>query len=111
MAAQKLFKNGSDKQIKVTLFVRAGDNPANSAGNQSFDLGPHQQSWVTYGNNQNIYLNGLSVVSLFDGELEAEQQFVIKRGGPLDNVLNKNNVVQVLFDNGVFHLKSWNGNN
>jgi hypothetical protein len=109
MAGRKLFMNGTDKQIKVTLFIRAGDNPANSAGNQTFDLSPHQQSWVSYGNNNNIYLNGFSVVSLFNGELEAEQQFVIHRGGPLDNQLNMNNVVQLLFDSGVFHIKTWNG--
>src|SRR5262245_33239145 len=108
MAGRKLFMNGTDKQLKVTLFIRAGDNPANSAGVQSFDLPPHQQSSVAYGNDSNSYLNGLSVGSMFNGEIEAEQQFIIHRSGDLDKLLNMNNVVQVRFDNSVFLLRTWN---
>ena len=109
MAGRKLFVNGTDKQLKVTLFIRLGDSPANSAGTQSFNLSPRQQNWVDYGNTSNIYLNGLSVLSIFDGQVEAEQQFVVNRGNNLDNQLNMNNVIQFLFDNGAFHVKSWNG--
>lgn len=109
MAGRKLLINNTNNQLKVTLFIRLGDNPANSAGTQDINLSPHQQSWVDYGNSSNIYLNGLSVLSIFNGQITAEQEFVIQRGQILDNQLNMNNVVQFSLNGGGFQVATWNG--
>jgi hypothetical protein len=94
MAGRKLFVNGTPNTLTATIAIRMGDNPANSAGKQTFTLNPGQQSWITYGNDSNIYMNGISVVTIANGAVIGEQEFVVQRGGNLDNMLNKSNVIQ-----------------
>lgn len=108
MAGVKLFINSTPVNLNVTLVIRMGDNPANTAGRQSFSLSPGQESWITYGNDSDVYLNGVSVVSIANGAVTGEQEFVVQRGGDLDNVLNMFNVIQ--FNGGPeIHITSRQG--
>lgn len=106
--AAKTFNNQTQKEIRVTLFVRASDNPANNAGQQRFDLGRGQSQTVAYGDSVNIYLNGISLASVSDGSIVGEQVFVITRGSDLDNQLNMNSVVNISFPGGGFQIKCSN---
>lgn len=106
--AGKIFINQTQKSIRVTLFVRASENPANNAGQQRFDLSAGQSQYVPYGDNINIYLNGISLASVSDGALIGEQEFVITRGSPLDNQLNMNSVVNISFPGGGFQINCSN---
>ena len=101
MAGRKLFINNTAHRLDVTLFVRSGPDPANSAENQKFELGPHERDWVTYGDDTNIYLNGLGLVAFTGGDVVATQEFVVTtRGNSLDDKLNTNNVIEILYDDG-----------
>lgn len=108
MAGRKLFVNKTGSDIRVTLFIRSSDNPVNSAGTQAFQLRPSQQNWVDYGNDQNIYLNGISLVSYFDGQVTGTQDFVVNRGSSLDNELNMNNRVEFRYGGNSFQISTSN---
>jgi hypothetical protein len=108
MAGSKLFVNNTGKDLQVTLFIRASDNPANSAGTQAFRLGSSQQNWITYGTDQNIYLNGISLVGYFNGQVTGTQDFVINRGSSLDNELNMNNRVEFRYGGDSFQISTNN---
>jgi hypothetical protein len=103
--AGKTFNNGTQKSVRVTLFVRASENPANNAGQQRFDLNPGQSLYVGYGDAVNIYLNGITLASISDGALIGEQEFVITRGSSLDNQLNMNSIVNISFPGGGFQIQ------
>jgi hypothetical protein len=93
MPGRKLFINSTPNTLTTTIAIRSGANPSNTAGKQTFTLNPKQQSWIDYGTNSDIYLNGLSIVMIANGAVIGEQEFVIQRGSSLDNMLNMNNVI------------------
>src|SRR5688572_30539250 len=100
MAGRKLFTNISPYRSDVTLIVRRSEDPRNTAGTKEFSLEPRQSSWQEYGDNVNIYLNGIKLVSMFKGEIIGQQHIVIVRGSDLDNQLNTKNAVDFTFSNG-----------
>ncbi|TFW31061.1 hypothetical protein [Duganella callida] len=106
MAGQKTFINNTPRDISLTLSIRAGDNPANTAGQQTITIRANSQARVTYGNDSNIYLNGLSVVAVGEDGVFGEQEFVVTRGAPIDNLLNMNSVV--VLNGGFVQLTSHN---
>ena len=108
MAGRKLFVNNTGKDLQVTLFIRASENPVNSAGTQAFRLSSSQQSWVNYGTDQNIYLNGISLVGYFNGQVAGTQDFVVNRGSSLDNELNMNNRVEFRYGGNAFQISTSN---
>jgi hypothetical protein len=102
--AGKTFTNYSHKDLRVTLFIRQSENPANNAGQTRFDLSSGQREYVGYGDSVNIYLNGITLASVSDGAITGEQEFVITRGSSLDNQLNMNNHVNIYFPGGGFQI-------
>ncbi len=106
--AGKTFNNYTHRDIRVTLFIRASENPANNAGQQRFDLSSGQGEYIGYGDDVNIYLNGISIVSIADGSVEGEQEIIITRGGDLDNQLNMNDTVNISFPGGGFQINTSN---
>jgi len=81
MPGHKLFTNASSSDLMITLLVRGGDDPANSAGTIVFRLNAGQQVNQSYGSDtDSIFLNGLAVQ-------------IIQRGSPFDNLLNTNNAI------------------
>ncbi|KAA0677161.1 hypothetical protein [Roseomonas genomospecies 6] len=93
MAGRKLFTNHSPYGMTVTLIVRASDDPRNQAGTKEFYLGPSQSQWQEYGNHIDIYLNGIRLAAVYNGQMIGQQYVVIIRGSSLDDALNRNNGV------------------
>ncbi|SFG60843.1 hypothetical protein [Methylobacterium gossipiicola] len=104
MAGRKLFSNHGPCRIDVTLFVRAGDDPKDRAGQTDFSLNAGEAQWQDYGNDSNIYLNGISLVAAFDGARIGQQYNVVTRGSRLDDAFNRNNAVDFNFANNTFFL-------
>jgi hypothetical protein len=100
----KTLVNNCDQMILVTLLARAGDNPQTpTVRHVSVNIEPHQSATVTYGDDQNPFLNGI-VLLMSDGTMYAEQSLVvIQRGGPgtLDNKLNANSVFEIGYDSNL----------
>ena len=65
MAGRKLFTNQSPYPLAVTLAVRKSDDPRNQAGTKDFSLPAGNSQWQEYGNNIDIYLNGINLVPCF----------------------------------------------
>ncbi len=63
---------------------------------------------LTCGNPRNIYLNGMSVVSMYDGQVTGEQKFIIQRGSPLDDLFNRNNHIWIKLIENPFGISSSN---
>ena len=106
MAGKKLFTNRSNVTIAVTLVIRAREDPRNQAGTQDFTLGPAESQGQTYGNNMDIYLNGVKLAAIENGDVTCKQQIVIVRGSPLDNELNTRNAVDFTFNNNSFGMST-----
>ena len=106
MAGRKLFTNTSRYGINVTLVVRKSEDPRDEAGTKNFVLRTGQSEWQEYGNNIDIYLNGIKLVAVFNGEIIGQQYIVIIRGSPLDNSLNMRNAVDFAFANNTFNIST-----
>ncbi len=102
MAGRKLFTNTSPHSIHVTLLVRASEDPRNQAGTTEFMLRPGESQWQEYGNNIDIYLNGIKLAAVFNGQMSGEQHIVIQRGSSLDDQLNTRNAVDFRYESGTF---------
>lgn len=101
MSGTKTLINASRTAIEVTLVGRKGSDP------QSGDLppvtvkiDPGGQSTVQYGDDQNPYLNAVSVATGDSDSKGAEDLRVTQRGGPgtLDNRLNAYSVFKIFAD-------------
>lgn len=108
MAGIKNFTNSTDKKLAITIYIRDGENPGNTAGTQQFSLDRFETKQITYGNARNIYLNGMNVVSMYDGQVTGEQKFIIQRGSPLDDLFNRNNHIWIKFIETLFDISSSN---
>lgn len=106
MAGRKLFTNRTPYNLEVSLRVRASEDPRNNAGTVDFDMASLQSKWQEYGNNVDIYLNGINLVAVFDGQIQAQQYLVVTRGSQLDNQLNMNNGVDFGFANSAFYIST-----
>jgi hypothetical protein len=107
MAGMKKLINRTGSDLKVTLVVRAGDQPDQTAGSVEVDMaaGPDKKSGkdgsvqnVSYGNDVDIYLNGIETRMIHDGSAIGERRVVIERGSKLDNALNTNDTIEFLYD-------------
>lgn len=105
MSGTKTFINNTGYQLNVTINIRQGEDPANSAGSQQFQIAPNNSTSVTYGNASNIYLNGMTVIAITDDAVQSEAVFICVRGGTVDNMMNMNSVISI---NGVMQLTSNN---
>jgi hypothetical protein len=106
MAGRKLFTNQSPYGMGVTLIIRASSDPRNQAGTKEFYLEARQSQWQEYGNNVDIYLNGIKLVAAFKGQMIGQQYIVIDRGSSLDNQLNMRNGVDFGFANDTFNVST-----
>jgi hypothetical protein len=106
MAGEKLFTNTSPYAMAVTLVIRANEDPRNQAGTKEFALSSGQSQWQSYGDNNNIYLNGVKLIATFNGQMLGQQYIVITRGSPLDNQLNTRNGVDFTFAADSFTLST-----
>jgi len=95
MPPVKTFINNSAAILQMTLFVRQGTLPFNQDGTVSFTLNPQQTLDIEYGSDQDPFLNGLSLFTIFEGDLYSKIQFVTVAESLLDNLLNTNNVITI----------------
>jgi len=93
--AEKTFINNSLAILKITLFVREGENPIKEDGNVSFNLNPKETKIITFGNDENIFLNGIKLYTTFEENLFSESRSVSLKGSDLDNLLNLNNELTI----------------
>ena len=106
MAGRKFFSNLSQYPLAVTLAIRRSEDPRDQAGMKDFSLPPHGQSWQDYGNNIDIYLNGINLIALSNGAMLGQQYVVITRGSALDNELNRFNAVDFNFAHNTFYVST-----
>ena len=113
MSGTKTLINGSRNAIEVTLIGRKGSDP--NGGDLppvtvKIDAGGTQR--VQYGDDQNPYLNAVSVTTGDSDSKGAENLRVVQRGGPgtLDNRLNAYSVFRIVADpdQAAFSLESSN---
>jgi hypothetical protein len=95
MPGVKRFINQTNVNLSVTLYVRSGADPSGGdAGQQQFALpGNGGESCQQYGDDANIFLNGLSFVADEGGTVSEGGEFVVLRGVAYDNLLNMNDTI------------------
>ena len=102
MSGTKTLINASQRfAIQVTLVGRKGSDPLSGdlpPVTVKIDVG--QQARVQYGDDQNPYLNAVSVTTGDSDSKGAENLRVTQRGGPgtLDNRLNAYSVFKIVAD-------------
>ncbi len=97
--AGKTFNNKSKNYMNVTLLIRQGTDIQKPSLEQFFSLDAGESKYVPYGNETNIYLNGL-VLEYKDKESEsltnARQEVIATGGKPtFDWVLNTHSVITI----------------
>jgi len=65
---------------------------------------------VVYGNDVNIYLNGIETELISDGSAVEERRVVVDRGSGLDNALNTNDTIEFLYDGKIVRISATNSN-
>jgi hypothetical protein len=115
--AMKTLINRTGNELRLTLIVRKGDHPDQTAGTVDVELGagpdaaqdtapaegrsarkdPSVQQ-VTYGNDVDIYLNGITAMMIQDGSGIGRREIVLERGSALDRELNTNDTIEFLYD-------------
>ena len=119
MAGMKKLINRTGNELMVTLVVRAGDQPDQTAGSVNVEMaaGPDKESGkdgsvqnVSYGNDVDIYLNGIETTMIKNGSAIGERRLVIERGSKLDNALNTNDTIEFLYDGESILISATNSN-
>ncbi|KPQ32322.1 MAG: hypothetical protein HLUCCA11_21805 [Phormidesmis priestleyi Ana] len=108
MAGKKEFENKSKYQIDVIMVVRKSAQPLHTAGTETFSLNPGEKKWVKYGNDTDIYLNGLTLKSLAGGTVVQDSRITVQRGNKYDNLLNTNTYFDIIYDGMSFHVSGSN---
>lgn len=98
MAGEKTFINDTIATFQINLFVRAGDNPVNQDGTEIFTLEPGETKVVMYGDETNIFLNGILLFTISEGDLYSSIQFVTIASSELDMLLNTNSTLTITKD-------------
>ncbi|WP_260858029.1 hypothetical protein [Bacillus sp. FJAT-22090] len=93
--AEKTFINNTEATLQITIFVREGELPFNQDGTVSFSLDPGQTLIVPYGNEMNIFLNGIIIFTIFEGDLFSSVQFITMQSSELDDLLNTNDTITI----------------
>jgi len=101
-AGEKLFSNLTHHDLNITLYIREGDLPKNTAGTLTFALASDEAQLITYGDATNIYLNGIEIDSA-NGTIE-KILITLERGNQLDTLLNTNNTIEISLREGSFNV-------
>jgi hypothetical protein len=112
--AYKRLINKTGHDLEATLIVRKRDHPTDTAGTVEVKLSPctyeeyddGSTTVVTYGNEEDIFLNGIEARLNLKGQLVTTRRVVAERGTPLDNLLNTNNTIEFFYDNNTLLLSA-----
>jgi hypothetical protein len=103
----KTLINRTGGDLKVVLIVRKGDHPSDTAGSVVVELaaGSDQETGeedlmqrVSYGNDTDIFLNGLELTMQAKGAETTSRSVVAVRGSKLDRILNTNDTIDFRYD-------------
>jgi hypothetical protein len=100
MAGTKTITNNSGVPIVVVLRGRIGADPSGgSLPPVSAVIPAHESKTLTYGSNENPYLNSLQVEESSNGSAATGTYTCLTRGGPgtLDNLFNTNSAIVVSY--------------
>jgi hypothetical protein len=100
----KGLSNETGVLLQLVLFVRKGTEGVAILRNDNLTLRSNERVKCTYGSASDPYLSGLRITGLFQNDMKQTTQTVMKRGSPLDAVLNTHTVVRVRFDGQNFTL-------
>ena len=96
---KKKFVNETDKDINITLFIRAGNNPADEGGTEMVSVSKHGSVEMIYegnaGSDGYVFLNGLLVEWSHGNNMVGVSRKVVERGDPWDDKLNTNNTLTI----------------
>jgi len=98
---RKLITNLTPYTVYVDLIIRRSADPRDTAGTKDFTLPPNTAHWVEYGDRINIYLNGVRLTAIHDGEIVRSQDVVVTRGSHIDNMLNISNALDIKIVHGL----------
>ncbi|HST79838.1 MAG TPA: hypothetical protein VLN58_15240 [Verrucomicrobiae bacterium] len=109
MPGRKRLINQTGKELSIALLVRQGEDPdpAKQGKSVEVNLSPDPDSEtgednstqiVEYGDNSDIYLNGLELVLTDNGSELVKRVVVLERGSELDNTLNMNSILEFVYD-------------
>lgn len=93
MEGSKKFQNETGWDLSVLLSVRAGSTPGHIWKQVPFSLSRGTDQVIKYGNEDNPFLDGISLNAVASGEIVATQEFVFKRGSQIDDDFNTNDTV------------------
>jgi hypothetical protein len=100
--AHKRLINSTGHRLHVTLIVRRGDHPSQVAGRVEVELGTGEEEYrerdIDYGNDVDIYLNGIEIRLAGENAPETSRSVVVQRGAALDDALNSNDTLEFLLD-------------
>lgn len=96
---EKKFINKTNKNINITMFIRAGDNPQDEGGTEMVSVAANGRVEVVFegepGSLGYVYLNGLLIEWLEGSDMIGVSQKVVERGDAWDNILNTNAVITI----------------
>jgi hypothetical protein len=84
----KYLINKTGVDLTVTMIERKGSEPGNDGPTHNFTLTKGQSERVTYGTEQNPYLNVLGITWESSGYSATQSQRVLTRGCGWDDMLN-----------------------
>ncbi len=93
--AEKTFVNNTLATLQITIFIREGTEVFNQDGFVTFTLDPLETLVVEYGTETNVFLNGLTLFTIFEGDLYSKIQFTTQLESELDNLLNTNETITI----------------
>lgn len=70
--------------LSIDLTVRRGSNPDDTRKTVSVSLGTGDSEMVTYGNDENPYLDGMAINGVENGEIVATQDFTFERDNEIE---------------------------
>lgn len=96
---RKTFVNDTDKPLVITLFIRAGDSPADAGGTEVVNVGPHNSQIMIFegvaGSAGYVFLNGLLIEWPEGPDLVGVARRVVVRGDAWDATLNTNERITI----------------
>lgn len=96
---QKIFVNQTGKDIYITLFIRAGDNPEDEGGTTIVSVAKQGKIETAYegepGSLGYVYLNGLLVEWNEGPNMVGVSRKVVQRGDTWDTMLNTNETINI----------------
>lgn len=106
----KYFDNQTGYALSVMLIVRRGDRVGNDLAPVNFTLDKGQGQSISYGDDSNPYLDGITANAVNKGKIIAAcQEFVVVQGSWLDNDLNGNDHVAFTLEGDAVVLHFSNG--